>query len=66
MRSRLHACFAIDDQPTVRRWARTLTAVYSLCLVALVAFVFVSHQFATPRVNTADGAQAASGTEKAR
>jgi hypothetical protein len=59
MRSRLAARFAIDDQPTVHRWARTLTVVYSLSLVALVAFALVSYQFTRAPVKTASGVQAA-------
>jgi len=59
MRSRLPADFRPEDHSTVHRWARTLTAVYSLSLVALVAFLLVSHQFAGSRVKTADGVKAA-------
>ena len=58
MRSRLPADFRPEDLSTVHRWARRLTVVYSLSLVALVAFVLVSHQFAGGHVKTAGGVQA--------
>jgi len=59
MQSRLPAVFRPEDQPTVHRWARTLTVFYSLSLVALVAFALTSYQFAGAHVKTADRVQAA-------
>jgi hypothetical protein len=59
MQSRLPDTFRPEDQPTVHRWARTLTVFYSLSLVALVAFALASYQFAGGQVKTADRVHAA-------
>ena len=58
MQSRIPDAFRLEDQPTVHRWARRLTVVYSLSLVALVAFALVSYQFAGGHLKTAAGVQA--------
>jgi hypothetical protein len=58
MYARRPARFTPEDQTTVHRWARMLTVVYSLSLVALVTFVLISHQLAGPRLQAAGGVQA--------